>query len=76
MEQSSSRICESESCSKAGILRNFTDYSDTARQPRTDVWLCEDDYIALMNQEPILTSWFKKHSGKEAGVVLMRSRWS
>lgn len=65
MEQSSSRICESESCSKAGILRNFTDYSDTARQPRIDVWLCEDDYIELMNQEPVLTSWFKNILAKK-----------
>ena len=65
MEQPSSRICESESCSKTGILRSFTDYSDTARRPRIDVWLCEDDYSQLMNQEPILTSWYKSILAKK-----------
>ena len=59
MEQPSSRNCESGSCSKAGILRHFRDYSDTIRQPHIDVWLCDDDYIELMNQEPVMTAWFK-----------------
>jgi hypothetical protein len=53
------RTCESESCGKPGVLRIFTDYSDTARCPRIDVWLCEHHYLLLMNQEPVMKSWFK-----------------
>jgi len=37
----------------------FTDYADTARHPQIDVWLCENHYRALMDQEPVLTSWYK-----------------
>ncbi len=54
------QTCESVSCGKPGLLRPFTDYSDTVRQPRIDVHLCEHHYLLLMNQEPEMKSWFNE----------------